>query len=354
MCQKPAQSGCGHDPEWSDLAPILDEELMRLPEQQRLPLILNMLRGQSKSEVAMALGLAEGTVSSRLARAREALRARLLRRGISISAVALATAMAANAAATVPDALIVQTTQAAVGSAAAPAGIAALSKGVLHTMFMHKLQVVVGWMLAIAVVGAGGGMMVYSAVAKDAAPAKKGAEDGGDQIRGGIIVLQGDQLTVGTMQDGNKAQRTVVLVGDGNILLAADGKSGEATPGKRDDLTPGTNVTITMGADGQTAQRIIVTGRATRGTIQAVDGKTIKLTAKGKDGSQDVEIKVDDATKVILATGKEKGDVLHGTIADLRPGMQVSISLSAAEKDVARSITVQPRAENPKGAKDAK
>ncbi|HZC79934.1 MAG TPA: sigma-70 family RNA polymerase sigma factor, partial [Ktedonobacterales bacterium] len=52
----------------------LEQELARLPAQQRAALILRELEGMSYLEIAAALGVREGTVKSRLARARETLR----------------------------------------------------------------------------------------------------------------------------------------------------------------------------------------------------------------------------------------------------------------------------------------
>ena len=52
--------------------------LLQLSFDQRSVLVLREVEGLSCEEVAAALGIPEGTVKSRLSRAREALRERLL------------------------------------------------------------------------------------------------------------------------------------------------------------------------------------------------------------------------------------------------------------------------------------
>src|SRR5205814_7273009 len=64
-----------------ELRAVLHEEVGRLPARYRLPVLLSYFEGLTNEEAARELGWPVGTVKTRLSRARELLRKRLLRRG---------------------------------------------------------------------------------------------------------------------------------------------------------------------------------------------------------------------------------------------------------------------------------
>jgi cobalt-zinc-cadmium efflux system membrane fusion protein len=156
LASPPAVCGGGL-PLWADV----DAEINRLPEKYRVPVILCYLNGKSTQEAAQQLGCPRGTVCSRLAWARQRLRRRLTRRGLTLSAF-LTRAMAPPAA---PAALISTTVRAAVlmASKQATGGplsarSIALAEGVLRTMLVTKLKMTALGLLVLGVLGLGTGV----------------------------------------------------------------------------------------------------------------------------------------------------------------------------------------------------
>jgi RNA polymerase sigma factor (sigma-70 family) len=144
---------------WRDLRPVLDEEVHALPEKYRTPFVLCYLEGLSTEEAARRLGCPRGTILSRLSWARQRLRGRLTRRGVALSATALAAALSASTALAALPAPLVETivkaaTRIAAGTTAVgavSAQAALLTEGVLRDMFLCKLKLIAAALLGLGV-----------------------------------------------------------------------------------------------------------------------------------------------------------------------------------------------------------
>lgn len=171
---KPAIDSNGFDPVvWAEVRNLVDQELSRLPTKLRDPFVLCCLEGLTNEEAARQLGCPRGTVLSRLSRARERLRGRLIGRGLGLPAAALTAALCQEAAACLaPAPLVISTVKAAAllaaGQATASvvsAPVAALTEGVLKAMFLTKLKMVVAAVVVAGVVAAGSGGLIQMSTA---------------------------------------------------------------------------------------------------------------------------------------------------------------------------------------------
>jgi RNA polymerase sigma factor (sigma-70 family) len=159
---------------YHEIRHILDEEVTRLPNKYRTSIILCYLQGKTYEEAAQHLGCPKGTVSIRLTRAREMLRTRLTRRGVTLSAGALAVGLSQEfVQAGVPATLITTTLKAAVAFATGKiaAGVvtvqvAQLTQGVLKTMLLKKLTFAGILLATLVVAGTGGGVVLHQALAE--------------------------------------------------------------------------------------------------------------------------------------------------------------------------------------------
>ncbi|HZY83948.1 MAG TPA: sigma-70 family RNA polymerase sigma factor [Gemmataceae bacterium] len=145
---------------WREVQELLDEELSRLPDRYRVPIVLCELEGKTIKEVARQLGWPQGTVATRLSRGRVMLGKRLARHGLPLAGAGMTAALAeAVASAGVPAPLERSTVQAASRFAAgrAAAGLvsataAALTDGVLKSMLLHKLKIATAVLAGLALV----------------------------------------------------------------------------------------------------------------------------------------------------------------------------------------------------------
>ena len=174
------------EPVAPDLRFVLHEEIRRLPDKYRMPIILCYLDGKTNEEAAQTLRWPVGTVKARLSRARDMLRLRLARRGLGAETAWLsdepAPSVARNTASAVPLFLLESTVRAAMRLAGqgvvgglATARAIGLAKAVAAAMQLAKLKATAVVVLAACVVGAGTTSLSYlspheAGMASDAAP----------------------------------------------------------------------------------------------------------------------------------------------------------------------------------------
>jgi RNA polymerase sigma factor (sigma-70 family) len=159
-----------------DGAEVVHQEVSRLPDKYRAPIILCYLEGLTHDEAAARLSWPVGTVRSRLARARDTLRDRLTRRGVTSLAVLgpltgwlAGEQVAPSATAVAIHGELVASTAKAVSlfsAARNAAGVSVtspsllLAQGVLKTMLLKKLIVTACALIPLGMIAMGGGMFL--------------------------------------------------------------------------------------------------------------------------------------------------------------------------------------------------
>jgi RNA polymerase sigma factor (sigma-70 family) len=178
---------------WRELGAVLDEELQRLPEKYRTPLVLCYLEGRTQDEAATQLGWTKGTLRRRLEQGRELLRVRLVRRGVTLSTGLLATVLSQGS---VSAGLVDVALDAALAfhlgeSLATPAAV--LAEGVLSAMWIAKVEIAIVALVTVGLLGVSAGVATHHALAdkgaaggapaavKSEPPAKREPPDAGSR-----------------------------------------------------------------------------------------------------------------------------------------------------------------------------
>lgn len=206
---------------WPDVQAALDEELSRLPNIYRAAVVLCDLEGRTRKEVARQLGVPEGTVGGRLARARVLLAKRLSQRGVALSGGALAVVLSAgSASASAPPSLVASTIKAtsllAAGQAAGIVSVkvAALMEGVVKAMFVTKIKSVLAVaLLAGLTLGGAAGMICRAQAGEkpkvgkpDAKRAKAGAGKKREKVESDDEQFQGVWTLIEAAGDGKRGK----------------------------------------------------------------------------------------------------------------------------------------------------
>jgi RNA polymerase sigma factor (sigma-70 family) len=204
-----------------ELRDVLDEEIGRLPEKFRSAVVLCELEGFGHEEAARQLACAVGTVKSRLSRAREKLRSRLIRRGVAPTACALHVDFTPAA---VPAKLIETTIEAAIGHAegvVSPA-VNLLIQGVLRAMLMKKLGTIAITVVASLALATGAGVLAQQAATTPAEDQQGGQrsqkKDGVENELGNTARSTANDLGESTEQEIESIDRIELLQLDVELL----------------------------------------------------------------------------------------------------------------------------------------
>jgi RNA polymerase sigma factor (sigma-70 family) len=222
---------------WGELRSILDEELARLPDRLRAPLLLCYLEGLTQDEAARQLGWKKRTVKARLARGRDLLRRRLIRRGLTLSAALSGPLLAPTPSpAAVPPRLTEAAVHAAVlcatgqnVAAVVSSSVMLLAEGGLAAMFLTKLSLVTVVLLAVGILASGAGLLLNpgtpptktpTPLVKEAPPADRH----GDPLPAGAVARLGTER----FRHGGQGLQGLAFLPDGRTLVGAAANGGHA------------------------------------------------------------------------------------------------------------------------------
>jgi len=176
MAEALHDSGTG----WEQLVSHLENGLTHLAGGERDAILLRYFQGKSMQETAAVLGITEDAAAKRVSRALERLRAFFGSRGIAISAIAIASTVAARAVEAAPAGLLASVSNTAVAAttgAAVAAHLATASSHVIRAMSLAKAKVVATIISSIIAVGAVAAIIAQSRFSAPVAPSALPAAD---------------------------------------------------------------------------------------------------------------------------------------------------------------------------------
>jgi Tol biopolymer transport system component/predicted DNA-binding protein (UPF0251 family) len=195
---------------------VLLDEIAKLPETYRSPVVLCELAGVTRSEAAKRLGIPEGTLSSRLAEARKRLARRLQSRGVAASVGVLAIP--------VSEAFAARTCDMATTSAVPPRAVVQLAEAIMRTTIFTAGKVVTVASLMVVVVGLGLGEEPSKIKVEDTIP--PAPEKKQEPVSHQLYVIR-DMRLYSIDPDGSNEQRILLSgsIADRTAQPAPDGRS---------------------------------------------------------------------------------------------------------------------------------
>ncbi|MBI2805491.1 MAG: sigma-70 family RNA polymerase sigma factor [Planctomycetes bacterium] len=339
--------------DWQDLKPLLDQELSRLPDKYRFVLVACDLEGQTRKEVARALHVPEGTVASRLARARVMLAKRLARKNLIISAGALANLLSDRTPEEVPLALTASTAQAAVRVAAGKpiaGSVGALTDAVAASLSWTRTQIAAGALMALALLGLVVGSFLPSVLADRSrrtenvpfVPDKPEArKDKPEEVKECLVEhvdLARRTIQATRISDaGHGSEILDVRVGPDARIMVGD-KEGTLA-----DLHAGMTLRLELERN-QAGERhavlVEIVGRPIVGVVQAIDEDSVTLHTDVKNGEPVAETFVLARGAWVYINGKKAkyGELKKKmkVVLQVPPGKKKVVGVSAGPKVVGR------------------
>jgi RNA polymerase sigma factor (sigma-70 family) len=326
------------DPPADDLTSVVDEEVSRLPEKYRAPFVLCCLQGKTNDAAARLLGCPHGTVLSRLARARQRLRASLTRRGLAPAAGLGALLIEENlASSAVPVPLLtagIETAlQFAAGRTRAQASTVMLAKGVMQAMFLTKLKTPTVLICALAV-ACGAGFPLYRIVAApgtgqkaaSAVPSARTKSQTGEEAPGprapepvlpSLPALSIEEISI---DEGGSAK---TIKGSGKLA------SKEFKVGSFSAVAAGHAFQVEIVKGDTHGAKITVDDNITDDVSVVKDGTTLRIGLDGKDKSyRDVHLKAIVTMPRLDAINLD--GACHATVAELKATKAFTAILNGA------------------------
>ncbi|HKB06505.1 MAG TPA: sigma-70 family RNA polymerase sigma factor [Gemmataceae bacterium] len=333
----PASESPANDPGRNEFRAIVAEEVGRLAEKYRTPVVLCYLEGKTNEEAARQLGCPASTIATRLARARDRLRSRLARRGLGATAgavsVALARAVGVMASppghlqATVNAALPFANDQIAAGLISAR--VATLTHEALRTMLMNRIKLIGAVVLAVCLAGGGSGLLAFRAAADEPAapPPERGTPPApDDKVKEKAAEKEKEKPRRELKKDGRQKVEEVV---------SKSFKTGNAPTVTVEVFNGG--VTVVADSSGAVDAKLTKQSQATTEELAKEGLKNIEIEMKqDKDNVRIVARRVDDKDRTSQEQVSAEIRVPAGAVLNLKTsngGVQVAGGTGAIEID---------------------